>query len=164
MNEIQRIEYNNSGESPKGLANIVKVVGIDNPKEVLYNFKEAVKAILKHPKLGEREKKWERILPEKIVSFIKKLDDEDYSNDDILAPIHSMIDDMRDADIRDWEWYSSKLMDNSFEVVVQGKFHIGFLWFIHCQGIPLYKMFISDGEKTYPIKMYRDVTSYKTFE
>lgn len=165
MKELERLDQNNEGQRPKeGHINIVRVTSLDNPDEVLSLFKEAVKVILEHPDLDKKSKKWRQLLPERMVRFVDQLDEEDYWNDELLESIDGIIDEMRNPDQRHWEWYSSKLTDNGFEVVTTGKFHLRFLWFIHTQGIPQSKMFIVEGETIYPIKMLKDVTQYKTFK
>lgn len=164
MNEIQRIKTYTNGEVPEGKKVIIRVAGISNPKEILENFKRATIAFLRYKDLDENSSRWNRLLPGKIVQFVKQLTRDDYSNDDLLFPIHSIISDMQE--LKEWEWYSSKELTNGFEVIVLGEFLPRFTWFIHCQNIPLSNIWIKDDrdDGPYNLNVYKDVTSYKKFE
>ena len=69
--------------------------------------------------------------------------------------------------IREWEWYSSKEVENGFDIVVQGDFNHGqFIGFIHCQNVPLANIRIINEEKKkyYELKTIRDYTTYKVLK
>ena len=162
MNEIKRITANINGEMPDDSITIIRVNGIDNAAEILDNFKKSVIAFLKHKKLDDESVRWKQLLPAKIIQFVNQLNDDDYSNDILLFPVHSIIYDMKK--LKEWEWYSSKEAPKGFKVVVQGNFLPRFIWFIHCQNIPLIKISIEKNNKIYPLKVYKDVTTYKSFD
>lgn len=162
MNEIQRISRNTSGEMPGGDSVLIKVDDLANAGEVLTIARDAVTAVLKHRDTDKNSSQWKRLLPSKITTFISQLSFDDYANDELLFPLDAIIDDMQT--LKDWEWYSSRELTNGLEIIVQGDFHPRFIWFLHCQNIPLFKISIIKNSVVYPLKVYRDVTSYKKLE
>jgi hypothetical protein len=164
MDEIKRIKNYTNGETPKGDKTTIRVTNISNSKEVLDNFKNAILVFLKNPTINDEDKKWEKLLPSKIVNFIKQLDDEDYSNDDLLDDIDISIYDLQK--LKDWYWYSSKELENGFEIIVEGDFHPRFVNFIHCQNVPLKNIYIKEDnyESPHNLKVFKDYTTYKTLK
>jgi hypothetical protein len=164
MTEITKIEQHINGETPSGKYDILRVEGIDNPKEVMDNFKKAIISILKNPQLDKADPKWEQLLPQRIIHIVNQLDEEDFKNDDLVFPISSIISAVRSKTLKEWQWYSSKISDTGFEVYFEGIFRARFTWFVRFQGIPLSKIFIEREGVTYPLKVYKDVMTYKKFE
>jgi len=162
MTEIEKIKKHTKGEIPKGKYDILRVEDIDNPQEVLEVFKQSIITILENKHLDNKDKKWEKLLPQKIVNIVNQFDDDDYSNDDLIMPINLSIYSMRD--LKEWEWYSSQIIGNRIEVYFEGIFRGGFTWFVHCQGIPLSKITIERDGVIYPMKVFKDVMSYKKFK
>ena len=148
MTEQERIINNNDRELPEGNYDIIKVRGIINPEEDLNIFKQTVITFLDNVYLDAEDPKWEDLLPQKVIKFTKQLEEEDYV-DELLSNIPNMIGDMQD--LRKWEWYSSKLFTDGFEVVMKGIFRGIFLPIIHHQGIPQKNIFIISENKEYPI-------------
>lgn len=162
MTEQGNIKLNIKGEKPLKGYQIVRVRNINNAKEVLTNFKEAVLAILKNKTLSDEDPKWEKLLPQGIVSKINQLDNDDKKYDEFLYSVNSNIDDYQR--LRDWEWYSSIEVEKGFDIIVKGKFNAGkFINFIHCQNVPLDNIRIIDADKQefYELKTIKDYTSYK---
>jgi len=62
MTEQGNIQYNIKGEKPLRGYQIVRVRNINNAKEVLENFKNAVITILKNKNLNDEDPKWEELL------------------------------------------------------------------------------------------------------
>ncbi|MGC5746021.1 hypothetical protein [Chryseobacterium sp. NFX27] len=162
MTEQGNIKLNVKGEKPLKGYQIVRIRNINNAKEVLTNFKEAVLTILKNKNLSDEDPKWEKLLPQGIVSKINQLDDDDKKYDEFLYSINSSIDDYQR--LRDWEWYSSIEVEKGFDIIVKGKFNSWkFINFIHCQNVPLDDIRIIDADKQefYELKTIKDYTSYK---
>lgn len=164
MTEITNIEHNNNAEIPNGKYDILRIENIENPKQVLDVFKKAIIVILKNPQLDKTDHKWEQLLPQAIVHIVKQLDEEDFKNDDLVFPISSIISAVRSKNLKEWHWYSSKLNDSGFEVYFEGTFRSRFTWFVRFQGVPLSKIFIEREGIVYPLKVYKDVMTYKKFE
>lgn len=136
MTESGNIKYNTKGEKPLKGYQIVRVRNIANAKEVLGNFKNAVLIFLNNKTLHYEDPKWEKLLPNEIVSKIKQLNDDDYKYDELLKDIDLSI--YKFQKIREWEWYSSLETEKGFDIIVKGKFNAWqFINFIHCQNVPL---------------------------
>lgn len=165
MTEQLRIKNNVKGEKPKNNYEIISIRNIPHAKEVLENFKSAVLVILKNINLSDEDTHWEKLLPQGIVSKIKQLDDDDYGYDELLTSMTMSI--YKFQTIKNWEWYSSKEVENGFDIVVQGDFNPGqFISFIHCQNVPLSNIRIINEEKKkyYELKTIKDYTTYKTLK
>jgi hypothetical protein len=162
MTEKDRILNNNNGEMPEGPYSIVRVKEISNPSLELDTFKQTMIAFLDNHNLNEEDIRWNAILPRKLVRFTEQLEEEDYHNDDIISHIPTMIYKLRD--IREWEWYSSKLISNGFEVIIKNRFWGIFLPLLHHQGIPHKCLFIEKEGKEYPTRAITDVLTYKSFD
>jgi len=162
MTESGNIKYNTKGEKPLKGYQIVRVRNIANAKEVLDNFKNAVLIFLNNKTLHYEDPKWEKLLPQGIVSKIKQLNDDDYKYDELLDDIDMTIYNFQD--IKKWEWYSSIETEKGFDIIVKGKFNAWqFISFIHCQNVPLDNIRIIDADKQefYELKTIKDYTSYK---
>lgn len=165
MTEQTRIKAKVKGEKPKNNYNIISVRNIPHAKEVLENFKHAVLIVLKNINLSDEDPKWEKLLPQGIISKIKQLDDNDFKYDELLVDTDFSI--YKFQTIREWEWYSSKEVENGFDIIVQGYFNAWqFISFIHCQNVPLANIRIIDEEKGkyYELKTIKDYTTYKTLK
>jgi hypothetical protein len=161
MTEKERILNNNNGEIPDGAYDIVRIKGITNPADELATFKHTITAFLDNKNLHEEDAKWNTLLPRKIVRFTEQLEEDDYHKDDLISHIPSMIDGLKD--IRDWEWYSSKLTNDGFEVIMKGIFRYIFRPLLHHQGIPHKSIYVEREGVEYPTKSVIDVLTYKTF-
>lgn len=161
MTEIERIKNNIHGEIPKGKYDILHVEDIVNPKEVLEIFKQSIITILENKHLSYEDPKWEQLLPKKIVNIIHQFDDEDFKNDDLVCKVDMLVYDVLSNNLKEWQWYSSKIKDRGFEVCFEGIFRGGFTNWVRFQGIPLSKITIERNNTVYPLKVYRDVMSYK---
>jgi hypothetical protein len=160
MTEKERILKNNKGELPDGAYDIVRVIDIQDSKECLQTFKEFVITYLENKNLEPEDETWEKILPKRITKFIEQ---HDYIKDDFITHICPIIEQLKE--VRDWEWYSSKLMDNGFEVVMKGEFYGIFLPILHHMGIPHKSMFIVHDGHVYDVsRAGTDVMTYKTFD
>ncbi|WP_100075366.1 hypothetical protein [Chryseobacterium camelliae] len=162
MTESGNIKYNTKGEKPLKSYQIVRVRNIANAKEVLDNFKNAVLIFLNNKTLHYEDPKWEKLLPNEVVSKIKQLNDDDYKYDELLDDIDMTIYNFQD--IKQWEWYSSIETEKGFDIIVKGKFNAWqFINFIHCQNVPLDNITIIDADKKefYELKTIKDYTSYK---
>ena len=71
MTEQGQIQYNIKGEKPLKGYEIIRVRNINNAKEVLDNFKNAVLVFLKNKNLNDEDLKWEKLLPQ--VLFLKSI-------------------------------------------------------------------------------------------
>lgn len=162
MTELERIEKNVNGEIPKGKYDILRVEDLDNPLEVLEIFKQSIDVFLRNKHFNYKDKKWEQLFPQKIVKFVKQLDDNDFSNDDLLSDIDLMVYSLNEK--KKWEWYSSQIIGDKIEIYFEGDFRGNFTELIHCQGIPLSKITIERDGVIYPMKVYKDVMSYKKFK
>lgn len=162
MTEQGQIQFNVKGEKPSRGYQIVRVRNINNAKEVLDNFKNAVLVFLKNKNLNHKDPKWEKLLPEGIVSKIKQLDDDNKKYDELIDDVDMSIYCYQD--IREWEWYSCLETEKGFDIIVKGKFNAGqFINFIHCQNVPLDNIRIIDADKqeVYELKTFKDYTMYK---
>jgi hypothetical protein len=162
MTEKQRIQNNNNGEVPDGAFDIVRALNINNPLDELNTFKQTILAILENPHLDEEDPQWNLLLPKKLVRFTDQLEEDDYHKDDLISHIPTMIYKIRE--IREWEWYSSKLTGTGFEIYMKGIFRGTFLPLLHHQGIPHTSMFIERNGIEYPTKALIDVMTYKSFD
>lgn len=165
MTEKGNIKQNVKGEKPSKNYEIVSVKNISNAKEVLENFKNAVLIFLKNKSLKDEDPKWEKLLPQGIVSKIKQLDDDNKKYDELLYDVDQTIYSFQE--IRKWEWYSSLEVENGFDIVVKGRFNAGkFINFIHCQNVPLANIRIINEEKNeiYELTTLKDYTTYKTLK
>ena len=162
MTEKDRILTYTNGERPEGiLYDVLHIKNIPNPKEDLEGLKQFFLTYHEHKHLHEEDLEWERLLPEKMVKFTDQLDEEDYKNDDLVSHIPSMIYDIKD--LRKWEWYSSKLFEDGFELVFLNQFKAIFLPIIHHFGIPINKIYYNRNGREFHTTVYKDVLSYKTF-
>lgn len=162
MTEQGNIQYNVKGEKPLKEYEIIRVRNINNAKEVLDNFKNAVLAFLKNKNLHYEDPKWEKLLPQGIVSKVKQLDDDNFKSDEILVDIDMSIYNFQE--IKKWEWYSSIEVEKGFDIIVKGYFNAPqFISFIHCQNVPLDNIRIIDVDKNkiYELKTFKDYTTYK---
>lgn len=163
MSEKERILNNKEGELPNTATyDIISVRGVVNPEDELNTFKQTIIAFLDNKDLKEESSKWEKLLPKKLVEFTNQLEEDDYHKDDLLSHIPAMIDSLKR--LREWEWYSSKLTPNGFEVVMEGMFRGIFLPVLHHQGLPHKSLFITRNGREYPTRAITDVLSYKTFD
>lgn len=161
MTEKERILKNNNGEIPQGAYDIVRVKNIPNPEQELNTFKQTIIAFLENKNLKPEDKKWEELLPKPLVEFTNQLKDNDFHKDDILYSIGSIVNKLQDDDVKEWEWYSSKITKNGFEVYIVGEFLSIFLPMIHQQGIPHTSLFIVSEGKEYPTRALTDVLTYR---
>lgn len=164
MNEIQRIKNNIKGEIPNNKYDILRVNSIENSDEVLEILKKSIIVILQNSNLDYKDKKWESLLPKKIVNIVSQFDEQDYKNDDLVFSLSSIVDDVKDSDIKKWQWYSSKINNKGFEVYFDGVFSSRFTSFVRFQGIPLSKITIERNGIVYPIKVRKDIMTYKKFK
>ncbi|OYQ49652.1 hypothetical protein CHU92_00300 [Flavobacterium cyanobacteriorum] len=161
MTEKERILNNNNGEIPQGAYDIVRVKNIPNPEQELNTFKQTIITFLENKNLKPDNKKWEELLPKALVEFTNQLNDDDFHKDDLLYSIGSIISQLQDVDVKEWEWYSSKVTKNGFDVYIKGEFYGIFLPMIHQQGIPHANLFIVTDGKEYPTKGRTDVLTYR---
>ena len=161
MTELDRIKQNNNLEIPDGEFDILRIKNISNPKAELDIFKEIITTFLENQDLDEEDSEWESLLPKSIVAFTDQLTEEDYHKDDLISHIPAMLDGLKR--LRKWEWYSSKLTEDGFEVIMKGIFRGIFLPILHHQGIPHRSLFIERDGKEYPTKAVIDVLTYKTW-
>jgi len=162
MTEQGNIQYNIKGEKPLKGYEIIRVRNINNAKEVLNNFKEAVLIILKNKSLNDEDPKWEKLLPQGIVSKLNQLDSDNKKYDEFLVDVDMSIYNFQE--IKDWEWYSSLEVEKGFDIIVKGDFNPAhFISFIHCQNVPLDDIRIIDADKqeVYELKTFKDYTTYK---
>jgi len=161
--EIERIKNNNKGKIPKGKKTKIKITGIKNPKEVLATSKTLLINFLKNKSLKITDPKWNDLVPKKISNFISQLEEIDFDNDDLLYNQESSISDLKN--LKNWEWYSSKIINNGLEIIVKDSFYPRYIWIFHCQNIPLSKFWLEDDKfGNYGIETIRDVTTYKKFK
>lgn len=162
MIEIERIEKNVNGELPDGNHQFIIVENIEKPEKALEIYKQSMLAILRNQHLHQEDPKWEELLPRQVVAFTNQLEEEDYK-DGLLSHIPAMVHSV--VNIRNWEWYSSQLYEDGFEVIILGR-DIGVISYglLHHQGIPQSSLAI--GNATTKTKISgggRDVLSYKTW-
>lgn len=165
MTELERIENNIQGELPEdNVYEIIKIKGVQNPEDELNTFKSFIKTFLENKHLDRKDLKWNELLPQKVIKFTEQLKEEDYF-DELVSHISLMINDLKR--VREWEWYSSKLTDDGFEVVVNGIFRGVFLPIIHHQGIPHKSIFFYTPERgEFSLNKDnngKDVLSYRTW-
>ena len=164
MKELNRIDRNINGELPEeGEYQFIIVENVINPEQELEIFKQSMKTIIENKDLEPENSRWQKLLPKSVISFTNQLEEEDYHNDDLISNIPNIIDNL--TRIRDWEWFSSQLYDDGFEVVIMGS-DIGgkSKILLHHQGIPHTSLFIGGDDYKYPTKAVRDVLSYKTWD
>lgn len=162
MTEIERINQNTNGEIPSEKYDIIRVKNITNAEEELNTFKQSIVTFLNNKDLDSDDEKWKEILPEKLVKFTNQLVELDFRTDDLLIFIPSMIWDLQN--VKDWEWYSSKVTDDGFEINMTGIFRVIFLPLMHQQGIPHSSMFIVREDKEYPTRALTDVLTYRKWD
>ncbi|CAD7802294.1 hypothetical protein CHRY9390_00907 [Chryseobacterium aquaeductus] len=162
MTEKEQILNNNNGEIPKGTYDIVRIKNIPNPEQELNTFKQTVIAFLENQKLKPENPKWEKLLPKPLVEFTDQLKEEDFHKDDLISSIGTIIVTLQE--VKDWEWYSSKLTENGFDVYIKGEFYGIFLPIIHQQGIPHTSLYIVSDGKEYPTRALTDVLTYRKWD
>ncbi|MAX71389.1 MAG: hypothetical protein CMC76_09865 [Flavobacteriaceae bacterium] len=162
MTEIERIKNNNNLELPVEKHEYIIVENIGNPEEALNTFKQSMLAILENKNVPWDSPKWDELFPKEVVAFTNQLQEEDYK-DELLSHLSHFVDDVRD--VRSWEWYSSQLYEDGFEVVILDEDRKGMLWsLLHHQGIPHANLFSGDDKtKLSVIKAGLDVLTYKTW-
>lgn len=164
MTEIERINNYNKGELPKEDYRYIIVENIDNPEKALSIFKQTMLMILENKHIAWDSPKWEELFPKEVVAFTNQLEEKDYK-DQLLSHLSHFVNDV--LDVREWQWYSSQLYDDGFEVVILGK-DIGCIsWrLLHHQGIP-HKAIASGDDKTKneanSPRSGLDVLTYKTW-
>jgi hypothetical protein len=165
MKELDRIKSYINGELPEaGTFGYFIVENIDNPEMELTIFKQVVTTLLENPDLDSLSPEWEKLLPKQFVEFIEQLEDDDYRKDQLLSNIPRIIDSFRE--VREWEWYSSEILENGFEVVFTGidRNVLGTV-LLHHQGLPFSCLFSEEGEDFYETKNFGvDVLSYKKYD
>jgi hypothetical protein len=161
MKEKDRILSYNNGEIPSGEHDIIRIKNISNPERELGNLKETIIAFLENKELESDDPKWEVVLSQAIIKFTKQLDSNDFHKDDLITGIPNIIDGMQN--IREWEWYSSKVIDNGFEIRVLGIFRYIFRHLIHQHGIPHTSIFVERNGIEYPTRSLTDVLTYRTW-
>ena len=161
MTELERIHNNNNGEVPPEAYEILRIKDVADPQDELDTFKKTITAILENIDLNCESRKWEKLLPKKVVAFTNQVLQIKHS-DDLISNIANIVGTMQE--IKKWEWYSSKLVENGFEVIVTGDFLGIFLPMIHHQGIPHASMFIESEGKEYPTNAIIDVMTHKKFD
>lgn len=163
MIEVERIQDNVNGELPGGADyQYIIVENIENPERELNIFKESMKALVENKNLSPESSKWKKLLPQAIVAFVNQLEEDDYHNDDLASNIPNIVDSL--TRLKTWEWYSSQLYEDGFEVVIKGQ-DIGgkSITLLHHQGLPHTSLFIGGEDYKYPTRGVRDVLSYKTW-
>lgn len=163
MTEIERIQNNTNGELPNEMYEVLRVEDIDNPSEILEDFKHAIIAIVSNANLSPDSEEWYKILPQNIVDNVAKFEYDDFKKDELVFGIKSIIEDTQDSVIKAWEWYSSKLYTDGFEVTFKGEFHFRFAWFVRFQGVLASKISIEADGVNYPLtsQIRHDVVEYK---
>ena len=158
MKEIDQINKNTNGQTPKGRKTRIHVSGVSNASEVLENCKKIVIGFLMNQSLDRTSEQWRIIFPGKVVSFLDGLTQEDRAKDEYFYPLASHIYDLQHH--KDWEWYSSKKINGKeFEITVKGSFYPHFLWIIHAQKVPLSAISIDDDQfGSYKPQAYVDIT------
>lgn len=159
MSEIENIANKIEGEIPFSKYDILRVVNIEFPEEILNNFKAFITIFLVNKRLDPEDKKWEELLPERFIKFTNQLTEHDYSNDDLISNIISIIDMLQN--FKDWTWFSSNLNDSGFEIYFEGVFRGTFLNIIHHLGVPHENMYIIRDKIEYPTYAIRDVLTYR---
>ncbi len=162
MTEIERIETNINGELPSKDYEFIIVENIKEPEKALEIYKQSMLAILKNKDLHEEDIKWGKLLPKEVVAFTNQLEEEDYK-DELLSHIPAMVHSV--VNIKDWEWYSSQLYEDGFEVIILGRDVGGVsMRLLHHQGIPHTSLALGDDTtKSEMTGSGRDVLSYKTW-
>ncbi len=162
MKEKEQILNNNNGEIPKGEFDILRIKNIPNPEQELATLKQTVIAFLDNKDLDIEDPKWEELLPNALIEFTNQLKEEDFHKDDIITAIPNIINKLKE--VKDWEWYSSKLTTNGFEVYMKGMFRYIFRPMIHQQGIPHTSIFVERDDKEYPTRSLTDVLTYRKWD
>lgn len=159
MTEKEQILNNNNGEIPTGEYDIIRIKNIPNPEQELNIFKQTVIAFLDNKNLDVKDPKWNELLPKALVQFTNQLKEEDFHKDDIITAIPNILNKLKK--VKEWEWYSSKLTNNGFDIYMKGMFRGIFLPIIHQQGIPHSSLFIVSEEKEYATRALTDVLTYR---
>lgn len=115
MTEIEYINTNNNGEQP--IESWAKFrVHCDTPERNLSKVKEVVSIISQfNSQDWPTDDKWSDILPQWFVVAIKKNTIDKWINNPILWDYGSWLDALK---FREWEWFSSKVSDEAFEIIV----------------------------------------------
>jgi len=163
MKELDRIKENNSTTMPLGQKTIIKVSGIENPQVKIEILKNVMIGFLENQNLASDSEEWYQILPSKFISFLKNLTEEDILNDEtLIINLHLIINDLKE---KEWEWYSSKIVNNGFEIVFKDSFYPKYIFLIHYLNIPLSKIWIEDDRfGNYFVETIRDVTLLEKFK
>lgn len=162
MTEIERINQNINGEVPSEKYDIIYVREINNAENKLTIFKQTVLTFIDNKDLDIHDELWNELLPEIIVKFTSQLNEIDFGIDDLLVEIPTII--YRMQKVKEWEWFSSKLNEDGFEVYMKGIFRGIFLPLLHQQGIPVENIFIERDSIEYPTRIVRDVLSYRKWD
>jgi hypothetical protein len=164
MSEIDNITNNTNGEIPAGDYTIFRVKNNEHAENDLEVLKQTLKTILENNTLDQSNEEWYTLLPKQFVEFNNQLDDNDF-RDELLHSIPTLLGNILDPDIKEWEWYSTKLDNEGFDIVLKG-IHTGFFEsIIHNVGIPITSIFfIKDGKERPLINFGVDVLSHKTFD
>lgn len=77
-----------------------------------------------------------------------------------MYTIDAIVEDFQDPDLREWQWYSSKLNDNGFEIIFEGWCSFRNFWLIHAQNIPNSKMEVYNDkfQKKFTPTVLKDAT------
>lgn len=116
INEYDRIVNFNSGEQPnKGY--LLFIVETDESFQKLMQLKEVIIAISKFNEQNwPDDETWDNSLPKWFLTKIKSHSIEEISQESrLLWEYGSWLDAMK---FRGWEWYSSKLNSNGFEIIL----------------------------------------------
>lgn len=159
--EIERIEKNNAGELPLEKYEVFRVRGLNKPEEALEDFKKVIRVMLSNPNLEDTAEEWRELLPSNLIKVTDGFEDLDYRKDDSVASLKSLLEDIRDSDLKEWEWYSSELLEDGFNVYFTGIYRIRF--YCHCRflGIPASGISKEKSGQIYPLKLRNDVIVYK---
>lgn len=162
MSELNRISNNSDGQLPSGSYQILKIKNYPDASEELETFKNFMIAFLENKSLDPSDDQWNSLIPERIIKFSEQLEEYDLQKDEFLHSLGSIIDSLQT--IKDWEWYSSKITSDGFEVVVTGTLYIIFIGLVHHLGIPLSSIFVEiDGEE-FPQDSSIDILSYREWD
>lgn len=160
--EIERIINNSNGEIPSESYEIFRIHNIQKPKEALKDYKKVILALLQNLDLNRKDEKWRTLFPPNLIKVIDAFEEEDYHKDDFAHPLQSLIYDFQSEGLREWEWYSSKLNSDGFEVyVIGGLFRIRYYSHARFLGIPGSSISLQREGKIYPLKLRNDVIVYK---
>lgn len=114
MTELHRINTNINGERPAG-SFVLFSVKCASPAEALTKIKAIAEVLTAmNADSWPTEEEWARRLPRWFVSAIKSNTIEMIHSNPILWDYGSWLDALR---MRQWEWFSSQLFANGFEIV-----------------------------------------------